>query len=226
MTFRRRILSSGRFRPAGRPSRFAYRHLTCRPNWRDLGCPATVIVEARAARGQGARDHPAVLGDQAPHHRRRRGDLRLPGARQPPGRRRGRGGRARHRAGLAVQHPPLHRRRLLVPGLRDRDLRHRRLRHAAPDLRPAVRGDDHSVGRGAGGRVLVLVPQRGHARRFTASPPSGGSASTGRPCSRRSRSAPPSAISPRSRSTSATLARFSCSPSSSRSRPWPGGSSG
>ena len=78
--------------------------------------------------------------------------------------RRGGGGRpAGHRPGLAVQDPPLLRGRLLVPGLRDRDLRHRGVGRPAPVRGHPLHGHHDLVGRGARAGLLALVPQRGHA---------------------------------------------------------------
>ena len=63
----------------------------------------------------------------------------------------------------AVRHPPLPSLRLLVPGLRDRDHRDRRLGFPASRRPHPLRGDDPAVGGRPGRDLLALAAQRGHA---------------------------------------------------------------
>ena len=107
--------------------------------------------------------------------------------------------RDRRRAGAAVRHPPLPGVRLLVPGLRDRDHRDRRLGLPAPRRPHPLCGDDAAVGGRPRRDLLALAAQRGHALDPQHHHPATGGATTGRRCSRPSPSGPRSETSPRPR---------------------------
>src|ERR1700728_3257727 len=111
---------------------------------------------------EGSRDHLLVLGDQDPHNGGRRSDVGLP---QVLGERPGRrdGGPALHgRAGTAIWDSPLPCVRLLVLGLRGRDLWDRGVGLPPPRCRDPLRGHHPSVGGGPRSDLRYLAAERGH----------------------------------------------------------------
>ena len=102
---------------------------------------------SRTRRGEGPGGHPRLLGREDPDDRRRGGHVGLSeDVRQFRGRR-PRGARDRRGAAAAVRHPPLPGVCVLVPGLCDRDHRHRRFRFPASRCPYPLCGDDRCCGR-------------------------------------------------------------------------------